>query len=63
MRYLLEITITRDNTAEIGIPDYIKLEAKNLTQLLSQLPLAIATHVKKVEQDMRLILNDDDIPF
>jgi hypothetical protein len=63
MRYLLEITITKENVEEIGVPTYFKVEGKSLVELLSKLPLIIANHVKKTEDELRITLRDDDIPF
>jgi hypothetical protein len=61
MLYLLEITVTKEDRDDIGIPTYIKIEGKSWIEILSKLPLHIARQVKKEAEELRL--RDDDIPF
>jgi hypothetical protein len=61
MLYLLEITVTKEDRDDVGLPTYLKIEGKSWIEILSKLPLGIARHIKKEAEDLRL--KDDDIPF
>jgi len=71
MRYLLELTIRKDNPSELDFVSYDKIEGDSLTQVLSQLPLVIASYCKKNEDELTTTHNsyicskcgEDDIPF
>lgn len=58
-----QLTFSRFNTDSSGVSDHYTFKGNDLAVVLSQLPLAIATVMKKEQIATMRNITDDDIPF